>query len=218
MGYAQGVRNHYARHILVKSDLVSCKHYLGCIIKLYMKRKGVGIMLKERRIKRNFVGAGIGVFVTVASLTGCVSGNGSNTNVANNKEVSKVEATQEPTATPEVTPVPTESPEEKERREWWEKLPIEKRAAIEAAISYVYCCDMSPIKLYDQLIFEGFSEEDSEFAVNHIDTDFDEECYNAAYSYVVNIGGFSKQGLINQLVFEGFTEEQAKKAVKRLGY
>ena len=77
---------------------------------------------------------------------------------------------------------------------------------------------MSPIKLYEQLIFEGFSEEDSEFAVNHIDTDFDEECYNMAYSYVVNIGGFSKQGLIDQLVFEGFTEEQAKKAVKRLGY
>ena len=174
-------------------------------------------MMKERKARRTrkFVGA-IGVLVTVASLSGCATGDSEAKEV--NKEVSKVEATQDPTAIPEVTPKPTESPEEKERRESWEKLPIEKRAAIEAAISYVYCCDMSPVKLYEQLIFEGFSEECSEFAVNHIDTDFDEECYNMAYSYVVNIGGFSKQSLIDQLVFEGFTEKQAKKAVKRLGY
>ena len=174
-------------------------------------------MLKERKARRTrkIVGA-IGVLVTVATLSGCISSGAKADNT--NKEVTKVEATQTPVATPEVTPVPTESPEEKARRESWEKLPIEKRAAIEAAISYVYCCDMSPVKLYEQLIFEGFSEENSEFAVNHIDTDFDEECYNMAYSYVVNIGGFSKQSLIDQLVFEGFTKKQAKKAVKRLGY
>ena len=174
-------------------------------------------MLKERKVRRTrkFVGT-IGVLVTVASLSGCVSDRVKSDNT--DKEVTKIEATQEPIATPEITPAPTESPEEKERRESWEKLPIEKRAAIEAAINYIYCCDMSPVKLYEQLIFEGFSEENSEFAVNHIDTDFDEECYNMAYSYVVNIGGFSKQSLIDQLVFEGFTEKQAKKAVKRLGY
>ena len=177
-------------------------------------------MLKERKARRTrkFVGA-IGVLVTVASLSGCVSNGAKSDNT--DKEVTKIEATQTPVATPEITPAPTETPEEKaerETREFLDSLPIERRSAIEKAISYIYCCDMSPVKLYEQLIFEGFSEECSEFAVNHIDTDFDEECYNMAYSYVVNIGGFSKQSLIDQLVFEGFTEEQAKKAVKSLGY
>ena len=178
-------------------------------------------MEKMKRMRRNFVGAGIGMLVTVASLSGCVSGNGSNTSVANNKEVSKVEATQEPTATPEVTPEPTETPEEKEAREtreFLDSLPIEKRSAIEKAQSYLSHTPFSPSGLYDQLLFEGFSEESSQFAIDHLIVDWDEMCYEKAVSYITNVGGFSKKSLIHQLEFEGFTKKQAKKAVKRLGY
>ena len=176
---------------------------------------------KARRIKRNFVGVGIGVFVTVSALTGCASGNGSNTSVANNKEVSKVEATQEPIATPEATPEPTETPEEKEAREtreFLESLPIERRSAIEMAQSYLSTMPFSPSGLYDQLLFEGFSDEDSQFAIDHLIVDWDEMCYETAVSYITNVGGFSKKSLIHQLVYDGFTKKQAKKAVKRLGY
>ena len=177
-------------------------------------------MLKERKARRTrkFVGA-IGVLVTVASLSGCVS-NGAKAD-STNKEVTKIEATQEPTTTPEVTPVPTESPEERaerEAREFLDSLPIEKRSAIEMAQSYLLTMPFSPSGLYDQLLFEGFSEEDSQFAIDHLIVDWDEMCYETAVSYITNVGGFSKKSLIHQLVYEGFTKKQAKKAVKRLGY
>ena len=178
-------------------------------------------MLKERKARRTrkFVGT-IGVLVTVASLSGCVS-NGAAKTCNTNKEITKVEATQEPTATPEVTPVPTESPEEKaerEAREFLDSLPIERRSAIEMAQSYLSTMPFSPNGLYDQLLFEGFSEEDSQFAIEHLIVDWDEMCYETAVSYITNVGGFSKKSLIHQLVYEGFTKKQAKKAVKRLGY
>ena len=177
-------------------------------------------MLKERKARRTrkFVGT-IGALVTVASLNGCVSDGVKSDNT--NKEVTKIEATQEPIATPEVTPAPTETPEERaerEAREFLDSLPIEKRSAIEVAQSYLSTMSFSPSGLYDQLLFEGFSEESSQFAIDHLIVDWDEMCYETAVSYVTNIGGFSKQSLIHQLEFEGFTKKQAKKAVKRLGY
>ena len=177
-------------------------------------------MMKERKARRTrkFVGA-IGVMVTVASLSGCVTDGVKSDNT--NKEVTKIEATQEPTATPEVTPVPTETPEERaerEAREFLDSLPIEKRCAIEKAQSYLSHMPFSPSGLYDQLLFEGFSEEDSQFAIDHLIVDWDEMCYEKAVSYITNVGGFSKQSLIHQLEFEGFTKKQAKKAVKKLGY
>ena len=177
-------------------------------------------MLKERKAKRSrkFVGA-IGVLVTVASLSGCVTNGTKSDNT--NKEVTKIEATQEPTAAPEITPAPTESPEEKaerEAREFLDSLPIEKRSAIEMAQSYLSTMPFSPSGLYDQLLYEGFSEEDSQFAIDHLIVDWNEMCYETAVSYITNVGGFSKKSLIDQLVFEGFTKKQAKKAVKRLGY
>ena len=103
-------------------------------------------MLKERKARRTrkFVGA-IGVLVTVASLSGCVSNEAKSDNT--NKEVTKIEATQEPTAIPEVTPVPTETPEEKEAREtreFLESLPIERRAAVQSALSYMQWANFSP--------------------------------------------------------------------------
>ena len=177
-------------------------------------------MMKERKARRTrkFVGT-IGVLVTVASLSGCVTDGVKSDNT--NKEVTKIEATQEPISTPEVTPVPTETPEERaerEAREFLNSLPIEKRSAIEKAQSYLSTMPFSPSGLYDQLLFEGFSEESSQFAVNCLVVDWDEMCYEKAVSYITNVGGFSKQSLIDQLVFEGFTKKQAKKAVKKLGY
>ena len=178
-------------------------------------------MMKERKARRTrkFVGA-IGVMVTVASLSGCVTSGAAKT-CNTNKEITKVEATQTPIATPEITPAPTETPEERaerEARDFLDSLPIERRSAIEKAQSYLSHTPFSPSGLYDQLLFEGFSEEDSQFAVNCLVVDWDEMCYEKAVSYITNVGGFSKQSLIDQLVFEGFTKKQAKKAVQRLGY
>ena len=173
-------------------------------------------MLKERKARRTrkFVGT-IGVLVTVASLSGCVTNRVKSDNT--NKEVTKIEATQEPIATPEITPAPKERAE-REAREFLDSLPIEKRSAIEMAQSYLSTMPFSPSGLYDQLLFEGFSEESSQFAIDHLIVDWDEMCYETAVSYITNVGGFSKKSLIHQLEYDGFTKKQAKNAVKRLGY
>ena len=160
-----------------------------------------------------------GGMVTVASLSGCVSSGAKADNT--NKEVTKIEATQTPVATPEVTPAPTETPEERaerEAREFLDSLPIERRAAVEQAQNYISCMPFSTSGLYEQLLYDGFSKQDSEFAVNCLVVDWDEMCYETAVNYVRNVGGFSKKSLIHQLVYDGFTDKQAKKAVKRLGY
>ena len=108
-------------------------------------------MMKERKARRTrkFIGT-IGVLVTVASLSGCVTDRVKSDNT--NKEFIKIEATQEPIATPEVTPAPTETPEERaerEAREFLDSLPIEKRSAIEMAQSYLLTMPFSPSGLYD---------------------------------------------------------------------
>ena len=177
-------------------------------------------MMKERKARRTrkFVGT-IGVLVTVASLSGCVSNGAKADNT--NKEVTKIEATQTPIATPEITPAPIETPEERaerEIREFRDSLPIEKRSAIEMAQSYLSTMPFSPSGLYDQLLYEGFSEESSQFAIDHLIVDWDEMCYETAVSYITNVGGFSKKSLIHQLEYDGFTKKQAKNAVKQLGY
>ena len=167
-------------------------------------------MMKERKVRRTrkFLGA-IGVLVTVASLSGCVTDGAKSDNT--DKKITKVEATQTRTETPE-------EKAEREAREFLDSLPIERRAAVNKAQSYISCMPFSSSGLYEQLLYEGFSEEDSKFAVNCLNIDWSEMCYEKAISYITNIGGFSKQSLIDQLVYEGFTEEQAKKAAKRLGY
>jgi colicin import membrane protein len=70
--------------------------------------------------------------------------------------------------------------------------------------------------LIEQLEFEGFSEEDAEFAVDSLDVDWMEQAAIVAESYLENMH-FSRQGLIDQLEFEGFTTEQAEYGVTETG-
>ena len=68
--------------------------------------------------------------------------------------------------------------------------------------------------MIEQLVFEGYSDADAEYAVDQINADWNEQAVLAAINYL-DFSSFSKQGLIDQLVFEGYTSEQAEYGANR---
>ncbi len=64
---------------------------------------------------------------------------------------------------------------------------------------------------------DGYPKKDAEFAVNHIDVDWNHQAYQAAMSYL-QMKGFSHKGLVRQLESkygDGFTHEQAEYGVTK---
>jgi SOS response regulatory protein OraA/RecX len=94
---------------------------------------------------------------------------------------------------PEPTPIPE---------------PIEHTQAQKKALSYLDYSAFSRQGLIDQLIFEGFTQDESIKAVSSLIVDWNEQAYIKAVDYL-NYSSFSKQGLIDQLEFEGFTHSEA---------
>jgi len=66
------------------------------------------------------------------------------------------------------------------------------------------------------LKYEKYSEADSEWAVDHLDVDWNEQAAEKAKDYL-DTESFSHDGLVDQLVYEGFTKEQAEYGVSQAG-
>lgn len=71
--------------------------------------------------------------------------------------------------------------------------------------------------LYEQLIFEGYSDEEAKYGVDNCGADWNEQAAKKAANYLEHMA-FSRQELIEQLEFEGFTHEQAEYGVTQVGY
>jgi len=85
------------------------------------------------------------------------------------------------------------------------------------AESYLSFSAFSRTGLIGQLEFEGFSTEESEYAVDAVNADWNEQAALKAQSYL-DFSSFSRQGLIDQLLFEGFTQSEAEYGVTQVGY
>lgn len=92
-----------------------------------------------------------------------------------------------------------------------------QRNASNRAEEYLSGQAFSAKGLYEQLMFEGYSKEDAEYAINSISVDWNEQAALKAKQYLDG-QSFSRQGLIEQLEFEGFTRSQAKYGVDHAGY
>lgn len=109
-------------------------------------------------------------------------------------------------------------PAEQEPEEQEPDLTVSQQQAVQAAESYLSTLGgFSRKGLIDQLVFEDFSEEDAEFAVDYLDVDWMEQAEIAAQNYLDTVGGFSRQSLIDQLMFEGFTQEEAEHGADSVG-
>jgi hypothetical protein len=115
----------------------------------------------------------------------------------------------EPTVEPEPTPEPEPEPVEPE-------FTLAQEQAIGSAQDYLSFMAFSKSGLIKQLVFEGFSESDAEFAVEHIDVSWKEQALQSAKDYL-DMMHFSRSSLIEQLEFEGYSTKQATYAVDQLG-
>ena len=91
--------------------------------------------------------------------------------------------------------------------------------ALEKAKSYSKTLHMSKKGIYKQLTseFEGFTEEEAQYAIEHLNVDYKLNALEKAKSYRKTLN-MSKSGIYNQLTseFEGFTEEEAQYAMEHL--
>ncbi|OCS85408.1 Ltp family lipoprotein [Caryophanon tenue] len=92
---------------------------------------------------------------------------------------------------------------------------MEQQQAVRTAESYLNYSAFSRSGLIEQLMYEGFSETDSAFAVDAHNVDWQQQANKMAQSYI-DYSAFSPSGLIDQLVYEGFNEQQATNAVNQL--
>jgi colicin import membrane protein len=89
----------------------------------------------------------------------------------------------------------------------------EQRNARESAESYLRFHPFSRTGLIQQLEYEGYSFEDSSYAVDAVNADWFEQAAKSAESYL-EFSSFSRSGLLDQLLYEGFTEAEAAYGVK----
>lgn len=89
--------------------------------------------------------------------------------------------------------------------------------ALRSAQSYLDIFAFSRQGLIEQLIYEGYSEDEATFAADNCGADWNEQAAKSAQSYI-ELMAFSRQGLIEQLLYEGFTQSQAEYGAKAVGY
>lgn len=92
-----------------------------------------------------------------------------------------------------------------------------ERNALGSAYNYLNFMNFSYSGLINQLLYEGYTQEQAEYAANNCGADWFEQAYGTAQNYL-NFMSFSRKGLIDQLLYEGYTQEQAEYAVKKVGY
>lgn len=98
-----------------------------------------------------------------------------------------------------------------------DKIDVDWRAqSVKKAEDYLAFSAFSKSGLIDQLVFEGFSNEDASYAVENITVDWTEQAVQKAQEYL-DYTPFSRSGLIEQLEFEGFSNGDAVYAVDAIG-
>lgn len=91
-----------------------------------------------------------------------------------------------------------------------------QKNAVKKAKSYLNVSAFSRNGLVEQLKFEGFTEEEATYGVEHCGADWEEQAGKKAQSYLT-ISSFSYSGLVSQLEFEGFSRDLAVKAADNCG-
>lgn len=89
-----------------------------------------------------------------------------------------------------------------------------QRNALASAKSYLDLMGFSRQGLMDQLVFDGYSRADAQYAVDHCGANWYSQAVRSAREYAKY--GYSRQDLIDQLVYIKYTNDQAVYGVNRL--
>lgn len=97
------------------------------------------------------------------------------------------------------------------------KLTLSQQNAVDKGASYLEFTAFSRSGLIGQLEYEGFTTEDSTFAVDFIAPDWNAQAAAKAKSYL-DMTSFSREGLYDQLAFEGFSDAEINAGLAAVGY
>jgi hypothetical protein len=126
--------------------------------------------------------------------------------------------TETPTTETPTTETPTtETPTTETPTTETPALTMGQQQAVGKAQDYLDYTAFSRQGLIEQLIYEGFTKADGEYAVDYVAPDWNEQAALKAQDYL-DYTAFSRQGLIDQLIFDGFTKAQAEYGVAAVGY
>jgi outer membrane PBP1 activator LpoA protein len=92
----------------------------------------------------------------------------------------------------------------------------EQDNAVQAAQDYLGSQAFSRSDLISQLKYDGYSQAEAVYAVNHISVDWYEQAAESAKEYLSS-QPFSRSDLISQLEYDGFTPAQARYGVNATG-
>lgn len=88
--------------------------------------------------------------------------------------------------------------------------------ALSKAHAYLQYSAFSKKGLLEQLLFEGFTQPEAQYAVDNCGADWSAQALEKAGQYLA-YSSFSYKGLIEQLEFEGFTTQEAEYGVSNCG-
>ena len=122
-----------------------------------------------------------------------------------------------PAPAPDPAPASEPDPEpEPEAAEPESNMTNSQEQAVGSAEDYLDYTHFSKKGLVEQLEHEGFSTKDAEFAVEHVEVNWNKQAAGSAKDYL-DYTNFSRSGLIDQLEHEGFTPSQAEYGVNAVG-
>lgn len=114
----------------------------------------------------------------------------------------------------------------KKARTYWRATPmkatpapamsVEQRNAQRSAQDYLRFMAFSRTSLIGQLEYEGYPAGVATWAVDSLNTNYNDQAAKSARSYL-SLMPFSRDGLIGQLEFEGFTDAQAVYGANAVG-
>lgn len=107
--------------------------------------------------------------------------------------------------------------EAKRQAEEEQQKATEYANVVKTARNYLDFMAFSRKGLIDQLVYEGYSQESAEYAVDNIGADWNQQCAKKAKDYL-DYMSFSRDGLYQQLAYEGFTDEQIQYGLSQVGY
>lgn len=88
--------------------------------------------------------------------------------------------------------------------------------AVEDAKTHLSIFGMSYSGLVDQLVYEGYTQEQAQYGASNCGADWNEQAVAAAKQHLA-VMPMSRKALIDQLIYEGFTQEQAEYAANTVG-
>lgn len=167
----------------------------------------------------------IGLWITLAAVAllvfiiaiGSANAKPSNEAPAEDKPAASVEQPSDEAEAPAEEPAAEPAPEPEPEAPAEPELTLAQKNALGKAEQYIANMPFSRTGLIGQMEYEGFTTEESTWAVDTLGADWNAQAGLKAKQYLDNMS-FSREALYEQLVYEGFSDAEANAGLAAVGY